>query len=292
MEKIIITTDSGMCPIDEKNMISGQIIDGNNNSFRDVLEIDNKTIIDSDMTYKTSSPLIEDYETKFIECLESKKDVIHLSMSSGISAGSYNTSNLVAKELNNEYENKIYVIDSLTGATGGTLLNELANYLVTLNLETKDIIQILEKIKLRLQTSFYVPDPSGFIRSGRNKSEICLKEKASLIGLKTVLKTGIKFRVDINGEGNLYTKRILHGNTNVEMMKLLKNIINEDNKKMYDPNYIVIGNLLQNKVDMEALKEYLINLNYFKKIIDKNINGVVATYGCYDLCGISLVKKK
>lgn len=292
MKKVVITTDSGMCPIDESNMISGQIIDECGNSYRDVREINNRTIIDSDMIFKTSSPLVGDYEDKFIECLESKKDVIHLSMSSGISEGSFNASNLVAKQLNDEYENKIYVIDSLTGATGGTLINELAGYLASLDLNAKDIIELLESVKKRIQTSFYVPDPSGFIRSGRNKSESCLKEKALLVGLKTVLRTGIKFRVDINDEGNLYTKRILQGSTNGEMFKLVKNIINENNKHLYDPNYIVIGNLLQKKVDMDELKNYLKNLNYFKKIIDKNINGVVATYGCYDLCGISLVKKK
>lgn len=292
MKKVVITTDSGMCPIDESNMISGQIIDECGNSYRDVREINNRTIIDSDMIFKTSSPLVGDYEDKFIECLESKKDVIHLSMSSGISEGSFNASNLLAKQLNDEYENKIYVIDSLTGATGGTLINELAGYLASLDLNAKDIIELLESVKKRIQTSFYVPDPSGFIRSGRNKSESCLKEKALLVGLKTVLRTGIKFRVDINDEGNLYTKRILQGSTNGEMFKLVKNIINENNKHLYDPNYIVIGNLLQKKVDMDELKNYLKNLNYFKKIIDKNINGVVATYGCYDLCGISLVKKK
>lgn len=292
MEKVVITTDSGMCPVDESNMISVQIIDELGNSYRDVKEINNEKIIESDKIFKTSSPLMGDYMDKFIECLKLKKDVVHISMSSGISEGSYNASSLAAKELNERYENKIYVINSLTGATGGTLLNEVAYHLASLDLEAKDIVDSLEKIKTRLQTSFYVPDPSGFIRSGRNKSESCLKEKALLIGLKTVLRTGIKFRVDINDCGNLYTKRILQGGTNGEMFKLVKNIINEQNKNLYDSNYIVIGNLLVRKVDMEQIKYYLKSLDYFKNIIDKNINGAVATYGCYDLCGISLVKKK
>lgn len=292
MQKVVITTDSGMCPIDESNMISGQIIDDLGNSYRDIKEISSREIIESGKIFRTSSPLMGDYEDKFVECLEEKKDVIHLSMSSGISEGSFNSANLMANMLKDEYENKIYVIDSLTGATGGTLLNEVATNLARLSLSSEDIVDVLNKLKKRLETSFYVPNPTGFIRSGRNKSESCIKEKALLIGLKTALKAGLKFRVDINEEGNLYTKRILQGGTSNEIFKLVKTIINNDNKELYDPNYIVVGNLLQEKLDMEKLRSYIRNLNYFKNIIDKDINGVVATYGCADLCGISLVKKK
>ena len=54
------------------------------------------------------------------------KDVIHFSMSSGISSRSVNDANIMARSLNNVYQNKVYVIDSLTGLTGRTLYYELA----------------------------------------------------------------------------------------------------------------------------------------------------------------------
>ena len=292
MNKIIITKDSGICPINEETMISGQIIDTNGKNYRDVLEIDNKKIIEDNMTYKTSSPLMSDYEETFRKYLEQNYDVIHLSMSSGISEGSNNAANVIANYLKQEYKNKIYIIDTLTGATGGTLINEIANNLVTKNLEAEDIVEILNKIKLRIKTSFYVPNPEGFLRSGRNKSEICKKEKALLLGLKTMVMTGIKFRVEFNEEGNLYTSGLLRGSNEKTFLKMVKNIVNEENIENFDPNYIVVGNLLKDKVNMEEIKNYLNELKYFDNIIEKDINGIVAAYGSHDLCGISLVKKK
>ena len=127
-------------------------------------------------------------------------------MSSGISEGSFNSASLAANELNDEYENKIYVVDTFTGATGGTLISEIAEQLRRKGYDAKKIVNYLNDIKKRIASSFYVPDPKGFIRSGRNKSELCKKEKALLIGLKTAVIAGIKFRVDFNGEGNLFTK--------------------------------------------------------------------------------------
>lgn len=289
--KTIVTTDSGVCPLNEEMMISAQITDSKGKTYRDKVEINNKEIIDSNELYKTSSPIISDYEDMFIKYLEQKYNIIHLSMSSGISEGSVNASNLVANNLNEEYANKIFVVDTYTGATGGTLINEIALNLASKNIDTKDIVDILNRIKLRINTSFYVPNPEGFLRSGRNKSELCLKEKALLLGAKTAICTGIKFRVNFNTEGNLYTKGILRGSNAKGFLKMVKSIINSDNYQLFDPNYVVIGNLLKNQVDMEEIKEYLNDLNYFNRIIEKDINGVVAAYGCYDLCGISLVKK-
>lgn len=295
MNKIVITTDSGIDPIDEVNMIPGQIIKNDETTYRDKIDIMPNEILEliqAGNHFKTSSPKLGDYEDKFTSILEEKKDVIHLSMSSGISEGSVNSANVVANMLNTEYENKIYVVDTLNGATGGTLINQIANDLVKENFSTKEILGKLEKIKKQIQTSFYVPNPEGFIRSGRNKSEMCAKDKAILMGVKTALMAGIKFRVDFNESGNLYTKSIMRCKTSTGMLKMIKGIINKQTKTQYLSDYVVIGNILEDKVDMEELQNYLKNLNYFDKIINQNINGVVAAYGSKDLCGISLVRKR
>lgn len=294
MNKIIITTDSGIDPIDEKNMIPLQIIKNDKETYKDIVEISPKEILnglkDGDM-FKTSSPIITDYQDKFEEELENGNDIIHLSLGSGISEGSVNASNLVANMLNEDYDNQVYVIDTLTGATGGTLINEIANEYVKKDYPIKEIIKKLNEIKTKIKTSFYVPNPEGFIRSGRNKSDLCLKDKALLLSTKLAKKAGIKFRVDINDEGNLYTHSIVRENKKLGMLKMVKNIINDNTIDLYDPNYVVIGNILEKDVSMEEIKNYLKGFNYFKNIINKNINGVVAAYGSEDLCGISLIKK-
>lgn len=293
MNKIVITSDSGIDPINIDHMIPAQIIE-NDTSYRDIIEITSKEIIErtkNGSVFRTSSPLIGDYDKTFKKILEDKKDVIHLSMSSGISEGSVNTANLVANDLNEIYENQVYVVDTLNGATGGTLISAIASNLVSQGFSFKEVITKLEQIKKQIVTSFYVPDPKGFIRSGRNKSELCTKDKAILMGIRSIVIAGIKFRVDFNDEGNLYTKGIFRSSVSDGMIKLMKRVINENNKDEFDSDYIVVGNVNESKVSMEKVIDYIDSLNYFKNIINQPINGVVAAYGSDDLCGVSLIKK-
>lgn len=294
MEKIVITSDSGIDPINEKNMISGQIIRDEVDSYRDIVEITPSAILKQSKEghkFKTASPILSDYQEKFEELLEDGNDVIHLSMSSGISEGSINSSNLIANMLNSEYENKVYVVDTLTGATGGTLISEIAESYKGEGMTTKEIVDELNRIKKNIHTSFYVPNPKGFIESGRDKSELCMKDKALLHGATLAKKAGIKFRVDFNDEGNLHTKSLIRAKNSIGMLKLLKTLVNDETIEQYDPNYIVIGNILEHDISMSELEEYIKQFNYFKHVINKNINGVVAAYGSEDLCGISLLKR-
>ena len=294
MEKIVITSDSGIDPINEENMISGQIIRDGLDSYRDIVEITPSAILKQSKEghkFKTASPILSDYQEKFEELLEDGNDVIHLSMSSGISEGSINSSNLIANMLNSEYENKVYVVDTLTGATGGTLISEIAESYKGEGMTTKEIVDELNRIKKNIHTSFYVPNPKGFIESGRDKSELCMKDKALLHGATLAKKAGIKFRVDFNDEGNLHTKSLIRTKNSIGMLKLLKPLVNDETIEQYDPNYIVIGNILEHDISMSELEEYIKQFNYFKHVINKNINGVVAAYGSEDLCGISLLKR-
>ena len=294
MNKIVITRDSGIDPIDETNMISYQIIRDNRDSFKDLIEINNEQIIKElkeGHKFKTASPILSDYHETFENILENGNDVLHLALGSGISEGGVNASNLIASSLNAEYDNKVYVIDTMNGATGGTLIDEYAKTLVNKGLSIKEIVSELNNFKHRIETSFYVPNPAGFIGSGRDKTELCTKEKVLLNGAKLATKVGLKFRVNINSEGNLYSESFMRAKTNIGMFKMLKSIINEETIESYDPSYAVIGNVLEKDVNMTEVKEYIEGFKYFDKVINKSINGVVAAYGSEDLCGISLIKK-
>ena len=294
MNKIVITTDSGLDPINEENMISLQVIKNDIETYKDVLEISSKEILEglkNGDIYRTSSPVLSDYQEKFEEELDNGNDVIHLSMGSGISEGSVNAANLVARALNEDYDNRVYVVDTLNGATGGTLINEIAKSYVNAGYPVKEIVAKLNEIRSQIKTSFYVPKPEGFIRSGRNKSQLCKKDKALILSSKLASRVGIKFRVDINDEGNLYTHSIIRENKRLGMLKLVKSIVNDETIELYDPNFVVIGTILEKDVSMKKIEDYLKEFGYFKNIINKGINGVVAAYGSEDLCGISLVKK-
>ncbi len=288
--KTVITTDSGMDPINTEYMVSGMLIRDDDKEFRDVQEIDSKEVLkqmrDNHM-FKTSAPKLMDYYELFTRALNNGDEVIHVSMGSGISSASITSSNLIAEEINAE---KITVLDSHNGATGGTLINLYANYLANKNLNKREILEQLKDFIKRLKTSFFVPNPTGFQRSGRNNSELCLKDKALLIGGTVLTLAGMKFRVDFNQEGNLYVKKTMPGNSRVKAMQMIREIVNDHTVDDYDQNIAVIGTVLEDKVNMEEIKSYL--SGYFKRVIRQDINAVVAAYGSPDLIGISLVRKK
>jgi hypothetical protein len=116
-------------------------------------------------------------------------------------------------------------------------------------------------------------------------------EKAKLILASAAVRTGFKFKVDFNSQGNLVQDGILRGKMNNCFKQLVSNIVNETNIENYDDSLIVIGNVLKEKVEMEEIKDYIKSLKYFKELIEKDFPSAVAAYGCRDLCGISLVKK-
>lgn len=297
MKNIILTTDSGMCAVkkDDSIVIPAQIVCSDGKTFSDNGQISNKQILndmEKGLIYKTSSPLLGEFENTFKSILEQGKDVIHLSMSSGISEGSVNGANLIANELNEEYKNKVYVVDSLTGATGGTLFYELAYHeLLNSNLPTNKLVEKLNILKKQIKTSFYVPNIDGYRRSGRDKTNSHLKDGVLAATSRLAKIASFKFRVDFHEDGELFLKRIFRSTQSTGMEKMISEIVNEKTIDDYDPRFVTVGNLYKDKVDMEKVKEYLKSFKYFNNIIEREIGSVVAAYGCNDLCGVALMKK-
>ncbi len=297
MKKIVLTTDSAMCPIKKEDsiIIPTQIIDSNNKSYYDNGEISNKKILedmDNGLIYKTSSPLLGDFEKTFRSVLEEGKDIIHLSVGSHVSQGSVNGANLIANELNEEYQNKVYVVDSLNGATGGTLLYELAyEEILNSKLPTKKIVDKLNQLSKSIKTSFYVPNIDGYVRSGRDKTKSSLKNTVLSTTSKLAKLGCFKFRVDLNSDGELYLKKFFKSSAEQGMQKMVMDIVNEKNIETFDKKLVAVGSLYKDKVDLEKIKSYLKSFKYFNNIIENDIGSVIAAYGCNDLCGIALMKK-
>ena len=297
-DNIVLTTDSGMCPNKEYNpiIVPDQITCSDGRSFLDDgIDITTDEIFNDKVnSYKTAAPLLPDYEDTFVKLLQDKKDIIHLSLGSGISSSSVNNANFIANKLNDEYKNKVYVIDSYTGSVGGTCYYEAAyQMLMNSDLPIGLLKDELEKLKYSIKTSFYVPDATGYIRSGRDNSKKYSFSQSVLTLSSSLLKrTSFKFRVDFHENGDLYLKSIFRGNRHNGMLTMTREIINEDTIQDYKSDFCVIGDLHQKDVDMDELESYLLSFDYFKKIVKSDVGNVVAPYGCDDLCGISLIKKK
>ena len=116
---------------------------------------------------KTSQINAAEYEEYFETFLKEGKDILHVSLSSGIS-GSFNSANIAKEMLLEKYpERKIYVVDSLTASSGfGLLMDKLAD----LRDEGKSIdeaYQWAEENKDKCLAWFFTSDLTFFIKGGR-----------------------------------------------------------------------------------------------------------------------------
>ncbi|MDE5747904.1 MAG: DegV family protein [Acetatifactor sp.] len=116
---------------------------------------------------KTSQINVEEYEQYFESFLKEGKDILHLTLSSGIS-GTVNSALIARDTLQEKYpDRKIYVVDSLAASSGyGLLMDKLAD----LRDDGMDIDQLYrwtEDNKLKLQHWFFTSDLTYLIRGGR-----------------------------------------------------------------------------------------------------------------------------
>ena len=116
---------------------------------------------------KTSQVSVREYEDIFEEALSQGKDVIHLTLSSGIS-GSYNSACIARDEMQEKYpDRKIYVIDSLAASSGYGLLVDAAADRRDEGMSIDELYTWIEENKLRVHHWFFSTDLTFYIRGGR-----------------------------------------------------------------------------------------------------------------------------
>ena len=140
---------------------------------------------------KTSQINADEYEEYFAQFLSQGKDIIHLTLSSGIS-GTFNSANLAKALLEDKYpDRKIYVIDSLAASSGyGLLIDHLATMRDS-GATIDELAAWVEEHKLNLNHWFFSSDLTFFIRGGR------ISKAAGAVG--TVLNICPLMNVDFEG---------------------------------------------------------------------------------------------
>lgn len=116
---------------------------------------------------KTSQVNASEYEEYFEKFLQEGKDILHVSLSSGIS-GSYNSANIARDMLEEKYpDRKIYIVDSLTASSGyGLLMDKLAD-LRDSGMSLDELYQWAEENKHNCVAWFFTSDLTFFIKGGR-----------------------------------------------------------------------------------------------------------------------------
>lgn len=116
---------------------------------------------------KTSQVSVGDYEALFEKNLKDGKDILHVTLSSGIS-GTYNSACVARDELKERYpDRKIYVVDSLAASSGYGLLMETLADLRDSGMGIDELYRWAEENKLKLHHWFFSTDLTFFIKGGR-----------------------------------------------------------------------------------------------------------------------------
>lgn len=143
-------------------------------------------------TSKTSQVSVGEYTEFWKPMLEAGQDILHLTLSSGIS-GTYNSAVIAAQNLAAEYpERTIRVIDSLAASAGYGLLMDYVADLRDQGATLEEAAAWAEEHKLNLNHWFFVSDLDCLKRGGRVSSTSAL--------IATALKICPVMNVDNQGK--------------------------------------------------------------------------------------------
>jgi len=116
---------------------------------------------------KTSQINISEYVDYFSAICAEGKDIVHVTLSSGIS-GTYNSACSAAEIVRERYpEREIYIVDSLGASSGYGLILDTAAAMRDSGLSAKELAAWIEKNRLRLHHWFFSTDLTSYVRGGR-----------------------------------------------------------------------------------------------------------------------------
>ncbi|WNX86533.1 DegV family protein [Agathobaculum sp. NTUH-O15-33] len=162
----------------------------------------------------TSQVNTEEYEALFEPLLKRGKDILHLTLSSGLS-GTYTSACIARDELNERYpERRIYVVDTLGASSGYGLLVDTACEKRDAGMPIDELYNWLEQNKLRLHHWFFSTDLTSYKRGGR------ISPTAATFG--TLL--GICPLLNMDREGHLIPRKKIRGKKQVvrEIVRMME----------------------------------------------------------------------
>ncbi len=161
---------------------------------------------------KTSQINTEEFIEYFTPFLEEGKDILHLTLSSGIT-GVFNSANIAREMLLEKYpDRKIYIVDSLAASSGyGLLMDKLAD-LRDAGMSIDELAHWAEDNKLRMHHWFFTSDLTFFVKGGR------VSKVSGWFG--TALK--ICPLLNVSNEGKLIPRFKVRGKNNVIQRTLAK----------------------------------------------------------------------
>jgi len=173
---------------------------------------------------KTSLINMDVYMEYFKSVLDSGKDLLHVSLSGGLS-GSCNSARLAAEELKEQYpDRKIYVVDSLAASSGYGLFVDALAELKNGGMSIDDLYAWANENKKRVHHWFFSTDLTFYVKGGR------ISKAAGWFG--TMLKICPLLNVD--DKGKLIPREKIRGKNNVIKAIFNKMVENADDGVNYN----------------------------------------------------------
>lgn len=217
---------------------------------------------------KTSQTTAGEYEEAFTPLLEKGLDIVHVTLSSGIS-GSYESCLIAKKNLEERFpKRKVYVIDSLCASSGYGMLMDLAADYRDEGKTAAELAEYIEKTKYRVHHLFYSMDLSAYVRGGR------VSAAAGILG--SLLK--ICPLLHVSPEGKLVIKKKLIGKKRAVNELINEMLKNADNGENYSgPCYLCNSECYEDaKYTVTEIEKAFPKLKGKSKIFD-----IGATIGCH-----------
>ena len=195
---------------------------------------------------KTSQVSTGEYIEYFKPFLEAGKDVVHVSLSTGIS-GTFQSACIAANDLMEKYpDRKIYTIDSMAASSGYGLLMELAADERDKGLTAEELAKWIEDNRLNLVHWFFSTDLSFYIKGGRISKtagavgqvlNICpllnvdfegrLTPREKIRTKKKVIKRIVEKMVEEADDGVNYNSKCFISQSDEELGKQVKDLVEE-----------------------------------------------------------------
>lgn len=139
----------------------------------------------------TAQVNVQQYTELFEPILKEGKDLLHLTLSSGIT-GSINSANIAKEQLEEKYpERKIFVMDSLAASSGYGMLVDAVLENQEKGFSIEENVKWIEENRNRLHHWFFSTDLTSFIRGGRiSKVSGFLGQALNICPLMNVNKEG------------------------------------------------------------------------------------------------------
>lgn len=136
-------------------------------------------------TAKTSAINTHTFVEFFESELKKGNDIVYIGFSSGLST-TYNSAAQAAEELNEKYtDNKVYTVDSLAASAGYGLLIYLAVKQKNAGATAQQIVEYVEKMRLKIALWFTVDDLVYLKRGGRISPTLAFV--GGVLGIKPIL---------------------------------------------------------------------------------------------------------